>query len=204
VLQDLVQGADTVPDSTTTESESVSDVQLLRAGGDERTIFKLTLQVRKRAVATGSKSGTSTSTSTSTFSVSLARFDSHVCCHISCDPFVVQPRKLPKCCGDLWHVQASSMCDGIFTLHFVSSPAASFLQITKVELLLNNEGSVDYPLAIGSIDNFLLELAVHPATLQVWYPAGTLCTSGWRHASLLAVTMHSAGLSCHIAKLSSR
>lgn len=45
VLQDVAQGADAVPDSTTTESESVSDVQLLRAGGDERTMFKLTLQV---------------------------------------------------------------------------------------------------------------------------------------------------------------
>lgn len=44
------------------------------------------------------------------------------------------------------------------------------LQVTKVELLLNYEGSVDYPLAIGSIDNFLLELAVHPATLQVHTP----------------------------------
>lgn len=37
-----------------------------------------------------------------------------------------------------------------------------------MELLLNYEGSVGHPLAIGSIDNFLLELAVHPATLQVY------------------------------------
>jgi hypothetical protein len=42
-----------------------------------------------------------------------------------------------------------------------------FLQVTKVELLLDYEGPVQHPLAIGSIDNFLLELAVHPATLQV-------------------------------------
>lgn len=48
MLQDAAQGPDAVPDSTTTESESVSDVQLLRAGGDERTIFKLTLQVWAR------------------------------------------------------------------------------------------------------------------------------------------------------------
>lgn len=48
-------------------------------------------------------------------------------------------------------------------------------QVTKVELLLNYEGSVSHPLAIGSIDNFLFELAVHPATLQVrnsWQMAG--------------------------------
>jgi hypothetical protein len=43
----------------------------------------------------------------------------------------------------------------------------SVLQVTKVELLLNYEGGVSHPLAIGSMDNFLLELAVHPATLQV-------------------------------------
>jgi len=43
----------------------------------------------------------------------------------------------------------------------------ALLQVTKVELLLNYEGTVSHPLAIGSIDNFLLELAVHPATLQV-------------------------------------
>jgi hypothetical protein len=41
------------------------------------------------------------------------------------------------------------------------------VQVSKVELHLNYEGSVAFPLAIGSIDNFLLELAVHPATLQV-------------------------------------
>lgn len=40
-------------------------------------------------------------------------------------------------------------------------------QVAKVELRLNYEGDVAFPLAIGSIDNFLLELAVHPATLQV-------------------------------------
>lgn len=33
-----------MPDSTTTDSESMSDVQLIRSGGDERTLFKLTLQ----------------------------------------------------------------------------------------------------------------------------------------------------------------
>lgn len=69
VWQDVAQGSDTVPDSTTTESESVSDVQLLRAGGDERTIFKLTLQVRDRCihVATGYRSGPApTSTGIST------------------------------------------------------------------------------------------------------------------------------------------
>jgi hypothetical protein len=45
--------------------------------------------------------------------------------------------------------------------------ARAHTQVTKVELLLNYEGAVQHPLAIGSIDNFLLELAVHPATLQV-------------------------------------
>lgn len=52
-------------------------------------------------------------------------------------------------------------------------------QVTKVELLLNYEGAVCEPLAIGSIDNFLLELAVHPATLQVRHgtqSCGDLCT----------------------------
>lgn len=32
--------------ATTTDSESVSDIQLVRGGGEQRTIFKLTLQVR--------------------------------------------------------------------------------------------------------------------------------------------------------------
>lgn len=45
VLQDQSQGLDAAGDSATTESESVSDVQLLRSGGDERTLFRLTLQV---------------------------------------------------------------------------------------------------------------------------------------------------------------
>jgi hypothetical protein len=48
VLQEVPQGPDAVPDSATTESDSVSDVQLLRSGGDERTLFKLTLQVRRQ------------------------------------------------------------------------------------------------------------------------------------------------------------
>jgi hypothetical protein len=37
---------DPAGDGTATESDSVSDVQLLRSGGEERTLFKLTLQVR--------------------------------------------------------------------------------------------------------------------------------------------------------------
>jgi hypothetical protein len=48
VLQDQGSVLDPAGDSTTTESGSVSDVQLLRSGGDERTLFKLTLQVRTR------------------------------------------------------------------------------------------------------------------------------------------------------------
>jgi hypothetical protein len=52
VLQDMAQGPDAVPDSATTESDSVSDVQLLRSGGDERTLFKLTLQVSSGAART--------------------------------------------------------------------------------------------------------------------------------------------------------
>lgn len=60
-----------------------------------------------------------------------------------------------------------------------------------MELLLNYEGSVQHPLAIGSIDNFLLELAVHPATLQVGRGSGrgggvggvTLRGSGWCSAA---------------------
>lgn len=66
-------------------------------------------------------------------------------------------------------MQDAPACPACVSL-FCTSP---LLQVTKVELLLNYEGSVDYPLAIGSIDNFLLELAVHPATLQVrWGVAG--------------------------------
>jgi hypothetical protein len=33
-------------DAATTDSESVSDIQLVRGGGEQRTLFKLTLQVR--------------------------------------------------------------------------------------------------------------------------------------------------------------
>jgi hypothetical protein len=32
-------------ESATTDSESVSDIQLVRGGGEQRTLFKLTLQV---------------------------------------------------------------------------------------------------------------------------------------------------------------
>jgi hypothetical protein len=53
------------------------------------------------------------------------------------------------------------------TAHFVHACTLCAAQVTKVELLLNYEGGVSHPLAIGSMDNFLLELAVHPATLQV-------------------------------------
>jgi len=39
------QGAElAATDSSVTDTESMSDVQLLRSGGDERTLFKLTLQ----------------------------------------------------------------------------------------------------------------------------------------------------------------
>jgi hypothetical protein len=38
--------ADAAGDSATTDSESVSDIQLVRGGGEQRTLFKLTLQVR--------------------------------------------------------------------------------------------------------------------------------------------------------------
>jgi hypothetical protein len=38
-------GDDAAPDSSTTDSDSVSDVQLIKSGGEERTLFKLTLQV---------------------------------------------------------------------------------------------------------------------------------------------------------------
>lgn len=48
------------------------------------------------------------------------------------------------------------------------------LQVTKVALHLNYEGDVQAPLAIGSIDNFVLELAVHPATLQLTASLGNL------------------------------
>lgn len=48
------------------------------------------------------------------------------------------------------------------------------LQVAKVELHLNYEGDVSTPLAIGSIDNFLFELAVHPATLQLHTSLGNL------------------------------
>jgi hypothetical protein len=65
-------------------------------------------------------------------------------------------------------MRAASGQLALFELSGCVAPALH-LQVTKVELLLNYEGSVDYPLAIGSIDNFLLELAVHPATLQVWH-----------------------------------
>lgn len=37
-------------DSTTTDSESVSDLQLVRGGGEQRTLFKLLLQVRHSAL----------------------------------------------------------------------------------------------------------------------------------------------------------
>lgn len=50
-LQDQGPAIDAAGDSATTESDSVSDVQLLRSGGDERTLFKLTLQVWGRPVA---------------------------------------------------------------------------------------------------------------------------------------------------------
>jgi hypothetical protein len=40
--------ADAAGDSATTDSESVSDIQLVRGGGEQRTLFKLTLQVRPR------------------------------------------------------------------------------------------------------------------------------------------------------------
>ncbi len=38
-------------------------------------------------------------------------------------------------------------------------------QVNKVELHLSYEGSCDTPLCIGSVDNFVFELGVHPATL---------------------------------------
>jgi hypothetical protein len=38
--------ADAAGDAATTDSESVSDIQLVRGGGEQRTLFKLTLQVR--------------------------------------------------------------------------------------------------------------------------------------------------------------
>jgi hypothetical protein len=38
---------DAAGDSATTDSESVSDIQLVRGGGEQRTLFKLTLQVRQ-------------------------------------------------------------------------------------------------------------------------------------------------------------
>lgn len=45
-LQDGGEGADTAADMSTTDSESVSEMQLVRGGGEQRTLFKLTLQVR--------------------------------------------------------------------------------------------------------------------------------------------------------------
>lgn len=48
-LQDGNGGeADAAAESATTDSESVSDIQLVRGGGEARTLFKLTLQVRTR------------------------------------------------------------------------------------------------------------------------------------------------------------
>jgi len=43
-----------------------------------------------------------------------------------------------------------------------------------VDLHLQYEGDVVKPLAIGCIDNFLLELLVHPATLQLHTSLGNL------------------------------
>lgn len=48
------------------------------------------------------------------------------------------------------------------------------LQVAKVELHLNYEGDVSVTLAVGSIDNFILKLAVHPATLQLDASLGNL------------------------------
>lgn len=195
VWQDVAQGSDTVPDSTTTESESVSDVQLLRAGGDERTIFKLTLQVRDRCihVATGYRSGpapTSTGISTGISAGSGAGittlhagmcwtvwYRAAVRVWVSMQLITLQfaavratNRRLASVLAQLVACIDTQTCEQLqVSLHCLSSPDALHLQVTKVELLLNYEGSVDYPLAIGSIDNFLLELAVHPATLQVWH-----------------------------------
>lgn len=56
-----------------------------------------------------------------------------------------------------------------------------------MELLLNYEGAVQHPLAIGSIDNFLLELAVHPATLQVGRDSGW--SGGWHGMSQLSAVL---------------
>lgn len=50
----------------------------------------------------------------------------------------------------------------------------STLQVTKVELHLNYEGDIQLPLAIGSIDNFVLQLALHPATMQLDASLGNL------------------------------
>lgn len=47
-------------------------------------------------------------------------------------------------------------------------------QVAKVALHLNYEGDVSTPLAIGSIDNFTLQLAVHPTTLQLDTSLGNL------------------------------
>lgn len=43
-----------------------------------------------------------------------------------------------------------------------------------MSLHLNYEGATSQPLAVGSIDNFLLRLAVHPATLTLHTALGNL------------------------------
>lgn len=48
-LQEAAEGVDAgaaAETATTTDSESVSDIQLVRGGGEQRTVFKLKLQVR--------------------------------------------------------------------------------------------------------------------------------------------------------------
>jgi hypothetical protein len=57
---------------------------------------------------------------------------------------------------------------------FTSVCAPSPRQVSKVELHLNYEGDVAFPLAVGCMHNFTLELAVHPSTLQLATSLGNL------------------------------